>query len=109
MVFTSGVGTSQMAPRTEKVTILDSKMTSQGSQTAPQTIPGDQKVFPKRCFITDFQQFETNIETDNMTLTLRFTLHTFHVRLSNFELRTLHFTLDSLHSTQPGGLREAIK
>ena len=82
-----------MAPRTQKVTILESKMTSQGSKIDPQTTSGDQKVVPKQYFITDFQQRLTNIETDNITLTLRFTLHTIHVRLSNFALRTLHFTL----------------
>ena len=84
---------SQMAPRTQKVTILESKMTSQGSKIVPQTTSGDQKVFPKRYFITDFQELSTNIEIHNITLTLRFTLHTSHVRLSNFALRTLHFTL----------------
>ena len=84
---------SQMAPRTQKVTILDSKMTSQGSKIDPKTTSGDQKVFPKQYFITDFQKLLPNIEADNITLTLRFTLHTFHVRFSNFALRTLHFAL----------------
>ena len=84
---------SQMAPRTQKVTILESKITSQGSKIDPKTTSGDHKVFPKQYFITYFQQRLTNIETDNTTLTLRFTLHTFHVRLSNFALRTLYFTL----------------
>ena len=55
-------------------------MTSQGSKIDPQTTSGDQKVVPKQYFITDFQQRLTNIETDNITLTLRFTLHTIHVR-----------------------------
>ena len=43
-----------------------------------------------------------------------FTSYTSHVprpkfQTSHFAHCTLHFTLDSLHSTQPSGLREAIK
>ena len=41
--------------------------------------------------------------------TLHFTLYTTYFHTSHFAHSTSHFTLDSLYSTQPGGLREAIK
>lgn len=84
---------SQMAPRAQKVKQIKSKMISQGCKIDSQTTPGDQKVLPKRYFITDFQQ-----RLRNIAFTLHFTPSTSDFQISHFPLRTLHFTLDSLHN-----------